>query len=272
MSIFNDAEILVTPNGYKAGKLYSIKPDTGAGDFDVVRASDATRINSANIIEVVGADIPRIDYALSGCPSILIEKERTNLVFPSATATTQTVTVIQGTYTLSFYGTGDVTLSGAATGALNGTGANDRVELTFSTTAGGLDLTVSGSVNDWQLEQGEDATSYIPTVASAETRNADEITLTGVSSLIGQTSGSIFFETNYAAPTVIHVMGINATVTNDFCQLFYSATDIELFVNGSSVGALSGTFSFSSLNKIDLGNFQSGSQVNSRLNVFGTIK
>ena len=47
-----------------------------------------------------------------------------------------------------------------------------------------------------QLEAGANATSYIPTVASAVTRNADVISKTGISDLIGQTEGTIYFETN----------------------------------------------------------------------------
>lgn len=45
-----------------------------------------------------------------------------------------------------------------------------------------------------QLEQGSYATSLIPTVASTVTRNADVISKTGISSLIGQTEGTVFFE------------------------------------------------------------------------------
>ena len=45
-----------------------------------------------------------------------------------------------------------------------------------------------------QLEAGSYATSYIPTVASSVTRNADVISKTGISSLIGQTEGTIFVE------------------------------------------------------------------------------
>lgn len=45
-----------------------------------------------------------------------------------------------------------------------------------------------------QLEQGAYPTSYIPTVASTVTRNADVISKTGISSLIGQTEGTIYAE------------------------------------------------------------------------------
>jgi hypothetical protein len=202
MSLFDDASLIITPNAYKAGKLYAIKPTSGAGDLDVVRATSATRVNSAGLIEVVGNNVPRLDYPpLGGCPSILVEPQRTNLVFPSAVATTQTRTVAAVAHTLSFYGTGSVTLSGVATGTLNGTGANNRVTLTFTPTAGSLTLTVSGSVTDWQLEAGANATSVIPTVASAVTRNADVISKTGISSLIGQTEGTIFVDVNLPSST-----------------------------------------------------------------------
>lgn len=48
-----------------------------------------------------------------------------------------------------------------------------------------------------QLEAGANATSYIPTVASTVTRNADVISKTGISSLIGQTEGTIFVDFIY---------------------------------------------------------------------------
>jgi hypothetical protein len=47
-----------------------------------------------------------------------------------------------------------------------------------------------------QLEAGAYPTSYIPTTSASVTRNADVISKTGISSLIGQTEGTIFFEGN----------------------------------------------------------------------------
>ena len=44
------------------------------------------------------------------------------------------------------------------------------------------------------MELGAYATSYIPTLGSAVTRLADAASKTGISSLIGQTEGTIFFE------------------------------------------------------------------------------
>ena len=53
MSLFDSASLVVTPSGYKEDKLYSIKPTDGSGDLVVTRATTATRINSAGLIEVV---------------------------------------------------------------------------------------------------------------------------------------------------------------------------------------------------------------------------
>src|SRR5690606_11840432 len=113
------------------------------------RASTATYFDSAGVMQTAAIDEPRVDYdpdtlELRG---LLIEPQRTNLLLNSATLSTQSVTVTATVHTLSFYGTGTVTLSGASTaGPLVGTGANNRVTLTFTPTAGSLTLTVSGSV------------------------------------------------------------------------------------------------------------------------------
>lgn len=79
MSLLDDASLIITPNAYKTSKLYSIKPTDGSGDLSVVRATTATRVNSDGLIESVGTNIPRLDYS-NGCPSILVEPQRTNLI------------------------------------------------------------------------------------------------------------------------------------------------------------------------------------------------
>jgi hypothetical protein len=77
---------------------------------------------------------------------------------------------------------------------------------------------VGKSVYIWgaQLELGAYATSYIPTVASSVTRNADVISKTGISSLIGQTEGTIFIDFNVnnltsqtADPVIFSTSGTN---------------------------------------------------------------
>ena len=72
--------LALIPTGYKAGKLYSVLPESGVGDFTVVRATEATRVNEEGLIETMGANVPRLDYSGGGCPVLLTEPQSTNLI------------------------------------------------------------------------------------------------------------------------------------------------------------------------------------------------
>jgi hypothetical protein len=82
-----------------------------------------------------------------------------------------------------------------------GTGAAGR--LVFVEGAVGTDINYAGNglTAFWlygaQLEAGAYATSYIPTLGAAVTRGADGASKTGISSLIGQTQGTIFVDFVY---------------------------------------------------------------------------
>ena len=81
MALLDTASLIVTPNGYKASKLYSIVPSDGTGDMTMSRTGNtATRVNSSGLIETVNANIPRLDYLGSTCPKLLLEPQRTNLL------------------------------------------------------------------------------------------------------------------------------------------------------------------------------------------------
>ena len=146
------------------------------------RASTATFIGSNGLIQTAAINAARFDHNPTTLASrgLLIEESRTNLVFPSATLTTQTRTVTAVAHTLSFYGTGTVVLSGTHVATVTGTGAYPtRTTLTFTPTAGSLILTVTGSVTEAQLEAGSLATSYIPTTTASVVRSADVCSITG---------------------------------------------------------------------------------------------
>ena len=84
MNLLDNASLVVTPNGYKASKLYSIVPTSGTGDMTFSRAGNtATRVNPSGVIESVNANIPRLDYLGSTCPKVLLEPQRTNLILQS---------------------------------------------------------------------------------------------------------------------------------------------------------------------------------------------
>ena len=82
-------------------------------------------------------------------------------------------------------------------------------------------VTDSGGVYLWgaQLEAGANATSYIPTVAATVTRNADLISKTGISNLIGQTEGTIFVDVNYKAESITKTYLNLGTSTSNYIAI-----------------------------------------------------
>ena len=295
---YNDASLVITPNGFKASKLYAIKPTSGAGDLTVTRATTATRVNSAGLIESVAANVPRLDYTNSTCPSILVEPQRTNLlsyseqfenaawgapanviantvVSPDGTITADTLTgglyriqvFSATTYVFSFYakknaqstfsmrvdaptnqtfnfnldtGTADGGCSMINVGngwyrcfmpftsSLAGTGV-------FYPNVGGNNFYIWGA----QLEAGSYATSYIPTVAATVTRNADVISKTGISSLIGQTEGTVLWDIYIETPTAADNENILNMDNGSFGNTIYiqktasASISAEMYYGGS---------------------------------------
>jgi len=125
-----------------------------------------------------------------------------------------------------------------------------------------------------QLEVGAYATSYIPTLAASATRGTDDATKTGITSLIGQTEGTLFLDFEGGAnDSANHFLGLSdgttgnrivivrsssntlyaqirvggveqafiqtATLTDNTrykCAIAYKANDIAFYVNGALVG------------------------------------
>lgn len=77
MSLYDKASLIQIPSGYKGGKLYSVVPNDGVGDFTFSRGSAATRINEQGLIETMGSTEPRLNWDDS-CPHLLLEPQRTN--------------------------------------------------------------------------------------------------------------------------------------------------------------------------------------------------
>jgi len=108
--------LILVPARFKTGKLYTPYATTSggvvlgaSGDFNVTRATTATRVNASGLIEVVASGIPRLDYPIGGgCPALLVEPAATNLIVQSqnwlasgwrsdATANVTTVSATTGT-------------------------------------------------------------------------------------------------------------------------------------------------------------------------------
>lgn len=125
------------------------------------------------------ADVPRF---VGSARRLLIGGQRTNLLTNILIGATESVAVTAIPYVLTMFGTGSYTLSGAATGTLNGTGANNRVSLAFTPIAGTLTLTAAGSITWAQLEAATFAsTPILPATTGPVTRGPDLISASLVS-------------------------------------------------------------------------------------------
>lgn len=300
MSLLDTASLVITPNGTKAGTLYSVVPSSGAGDMTVTRATTATRVNSAGLIESVASNVPRLDYSNGTCPSILVEPQRTNLALYSQQFTNGVWSIKSGTFTDN-YGfspdgttnatrfvstdsdpyvyqpiTGDgstYTVSCYVKGVGSSIGKNgsirvsansqsfaitnqwQRVTLTCTISGVlimGLEIPDGASVGDevliwgYQCEQGSYATSYIPTTSASVTRNADVISKTGISSLIGQTEGTLFVDFNkthtYSTDGELLIMNYaNANPATNRVQFVFVGNNIELYATDGTNAVYSGT-------------------------------
>lgn len=166
----------------------------------LTRATDATRIGSTGQIETLGPNTARIDYdpATNARQGLLLESARTNLFVQSGTPAGQTIAVAAVPHVLSFYGTGTITLSGAHTAGVTGTGAFPvRTTFAFTPTAGDLTLAITGSVSSVQLEEGDTASSYIPTGAGATQRGEDVATVP-LGSWFNASQGTLVFSGSMA--------------------------------------------------------------------------
>lgn len=192
-----------------------------AGSETFTRASTAWYFNSSGVLTSAATNAARFDYdpATLLPRGLLLEEQRINLFLNSAVGVTQSCTVAAVANTLSFYGTGTITLTGVSTaGPLVGTGATTRVSLTFTPTAGSLTLTVSGSVTNVQLEAGAYVTSPIVTVGSTVTRAVDLCTiLTSAIPSYSASAGTLVHEAralHTTIPTMVHVQIDDGTSAN----------------------------------------------------------
>jgi len=91
MSLLDDASLLVTPNAEKEGKLYSIIPTNGNGDFTVTRATTATRVNAAGLVELVPYNLVTDSETYSSTWGSTFASITKNLVAPNGLTTGSTI-------------------------------------------------------------------------------------------------------------------------------------------------------------------------------------
>ncbi|MEO9885937.1 MAG: hypothetical protein ABJR05_14115 [Balneola sp.] len=149
--------------------------------FDRGSESDeiASYVDQFGNLQLAPANYPRPNFVDGINYGFLVEGLRIQLFLNSETLSTQGVTATADEYTVSFFGTGTITFSGAYSGSLVGTGEKERVEITFTPTAGTVTCTVSGNVKYANFEKGAFATSWIKSEGSTVTRSADDAIIEG---------------------------------------------------------------------------------------------
>jgi len=179
---FNDASwgkssITVTAND-------AISPD-GTQNADKI-----TSTNASNTIQLAVSSSSGVDYTISVFAKNIdagnVRLDMSNVAFgPVFTFATKTFTTVSG-WTTSYQEFSNGWFRLIATRQSNSTSASPQF---------GLDSVV-GSVYFWgaQFEQSSYPTSYIPTTSASATRVADACSKTGISSLIGQTEGVIYWD------------------------------------------------------------------------------
>jgi hypothetical protein len=115
MSLFDDASLVITPSGYKEGKLYSIKPTDGSGDLSVTRATTATRVDANGLVE-----IPRTNLATysEDFTNVIWQKFNATVSGNSTTAPNGTTTadkIVENTSNASHYLLRNISLTNSVT-------------------------------------------------------------------------------------------------------------------------------------------------------------
>ena len=126
-NLLDKASIILTPTAYNTSEALCVKPSDGTGDFDFLRATEATRVNSLGLIETNAINLPRINYE-GGCGSLLWEPQSTNLITYSETLGNNTTSG-----GISFTYNNSISPDGTQNAALvSVTSANDRLQPSFA--------------------------------------------------------------------------------------------------------------------------------------------
>jgi hypothetical protein len=257
-------------------------------------------------------NVPRLTYQNGGggCPSLLLEKQSTNLSLysqdfsdgswitlgstkvstdnldPSGTNTALNVTwgtgggkyfyrsltglTIGTTYTITFYAKSSngskfvIYAESLGYRSANFTTTSDfqRFELTYTATATsgtfGLEAASDNTAADLivafaQFEPSSYPTSYIPTTTASATRVADACFKTGISSLIGQTEGVIFWDINFVADGTEQTINISDGTNFIYLQKYIDNKIYTGVYNGSFVGSITSSVLTSGRKKIAFG-------------------
>ena len=147
--ILSSASLLVTPNGYTEGVLFSTLPNSSSGDFTVTRATTATRTNASGLIELVPYNL--LEYSEQFENSYWVKDSGVSVnsnvgIAPNGTTTADRLNLSTGG---AVYRSGLVLATGSFTLSvwLKGEGANIGKQVLLEFTNGNSTVTLTG---DWQ--------------------------------------------------------------------------------------------------------------------------
>jgi hypothetical protein len=216
MSLFDDASVVITPNGQKAGKLYSIKPTDGSGDLSVVRATSATRVDANGLVE-----IPRTNLVLQSQTFDNASWQKSN-----ATVTANNTTAPDGTNTADKLIEDTANSSHYAFQNSSLVNANTYVASIYLKAAGRTRgrIRMSGSSAYWDLSFNlQDGTAEGPSLVSIQNVGNGWYRVSGV------------FVTNQVTNTMIISLS-NSTSGNSGFNYIYTGNGVDgIFVWGAQV-------------------------------------
>jgi hypothetical protein len=254
-----------SPDGYtNADKIYT---NTTAGGDHYFNRSPFTSISSSTAYTFsvfakkaefkyisVEATIENNSYK-----SVTIDLSNGNLSSNTFAQTPKVEDYGNGWYRISVFGTSGAAQTSADTYIIV---LNDSLQR-FYTGDGTSGIYTWG----WQLEAGAYATSYIPTLGTSVTRVADAASKTGISSLIGQTEGVIYWEFNVPAEVLnttsyyLQISTNDGTSSNQISIVYYNTGRIqfvvfaggslEVNINLSSYGLTAGNHKFAFAYKLN---------------------
>ena len=187
-----------------------------------------------------------------------------------------------------------------------------RIYVANSISSSTVDLDNTSSIFAWgvQVELGANASSYIPTTTTSVTRAKDDISLTGASTYIGQTAGTMYLEAtidnivpnaglisvsdgsddnivritfNASGDMRMYVKASTSAIINDVetiaagtykFAIVYSSGDTRVYRNGVQLSSSSTAFTFgATIDEIDIGqSFAATGQAENWIRAFAFYK
>lgn len=224
--------------------------------FSITRATQATDLTPSSTSGYVYNTFTNNALAISPTFGLLLYQgpgSTTNFLLNSAAPVTQTTgSLATGSYTLWVNGSGSAAVAaGTATGSGFGTSTNGT-SVTFNVSvAGTVVVTVTGSLNAFQLENKPYGTSFIVTTGTTANRNDDQISIIGAASTtLKNAAASVVVQTNNTPS------GVGCTMLGDSAsssQMQTAGTTAPRSYNGTNVfNGLLGSGSYTGVVKTGL--------------------